>query len=258
MRFLDRLCCTLLGLTLSAAGLLLLVDPFATASHLYCGLIPAILLSAVIMIAGIGMLCGLRRKTLSIVALVPTAVALVVSLLSGHIRLTGLCLILLPMAIYHLVYSWREGNGRAPAWFDCAALGVFALCALAIPLDAWINLPRMEFSPLKVGHDLRAHPFKTEEGVLNSEEGPAVVTIPYYKGRLCALLIADDHIIAKVPARRANSPRFQKKLQGDPDRVMADGIVAGRLYVAALAALFALLACVCAILKRHFLKEQPL
>ena len=124
MRFLDRLCCTLLGLTLSAAGLLLLVDPFATASHLYCGLIPAILLSAVIMIAGIGTLCGLRRKTLSIVALVPTAVALVVSLLSGHIRLTGLCLILLPMAIYHLVYSWREGNGRAPAWFDRVALEV--------------------------------------------------------------------------------------------------------------------------------------
>ena len=252
MRFLDRLCCTLLGLTLSAAGLLLLVDPFATASHLDCGLIPAILLSAVIMIAGIGTLCGLRRKILSIATLALTVCALVVCLFAGRIRLTGLCLILLPMAIYHLVYSWREGNGRVPAWFDRAALGVFALCALAIPLDAWINLPRMEFSPLKVGHDLRAHPFKTEEGVLNSEEGPAVVTIPYYKGRLCALLIADDHIIAKTPASRVDSPRFQKKLQADPDRVMTAGILSGRLYLACLAAAFAILALVCHLIRRKF------
>ena len=240
MRFLDRLCCTLLGLTLSAAGLLLLVDPFATASHLYCGLIPAILLSAVIMIAGIGTLCGLRRKTLSIVALVPTAVALVVSLLSGHIRLTGLCLILLPMAIYHLVYSWREGNGRAPAWFDRVALGVFALFALAIPADALINLPRLEFGPEKVG------------ATIETDESPSVTMLRYGNVRDCAVLVADGHIIAKVPERRANSPRFLQKLQDDPDRVMTAGILAGRIYAVCLAAAFALLALVCHLIRRKF------
>ena len=78
MRFLDRLCCTLLGLTLSAAGLLLLVDPAWTASRLGSGLFVAIPLAVVVLLAGLGTLCGLRRKTLSIATLALTVCTLVV------------------------------------------------------------------------------------------------------------------------------------------------------------------------------------
>ena len=240
MNFLDRLSCTLLGLTLSAAGLLLLVDPAWTAARLGAGLVGGILVAALTLLAGIGTLCGLRRKTLSIVALVLTVGALVVFLFSGRIRLTGLCLILLPMAIYHLVYSWREGNGRAPAWFDRVALGVFALLTLAIPADALINLPRLEFGPEKVG------------ATIETDEGPSVTMLRYGNVRDCAVLVADGHIIAKVPERRANSPRFLQKLQDDPDRVMTAGILAGRIYAVCLAAAFALLALVCHLIRRKF------
>ena len=240
MNFLDRLSCTLPGLTLSAAGLLLLVDPVWTAARLGLGLVGGILVAALTLLVGIGTLSGLRRKTLSIVTLVLTVGALVVFLFSGRIRLTGLCLILLPMAIYHLVYSWREGNGRAPAWFDRVALGVFALLALAIPADALINLPRLEFGPEKVG------------ATIESDEGPSVTMLRYGNVRDCAVLVADGHIIAKVPARRANSPRFLQKLQDDPDRVMTAGILAGRIYGICLAAAFALLALVCHLIRRKF------
>ena len=252
MKFLDRFSCTLTGLTLSAAGLLLLADPAWTASRLGAGLAGGILIALLALLAGIGTLCGLRRKTLSIVALVLTVGALAVCLFSGRVRLTGLCLILLPMAIYHLVYSWREGNGRVPAWFDRVALGVFALCALAIPADALINLPRIEFGPYKVGTDLRKTPLPTEAEQPLADSRPFVTLLPYGNVRACAVLVADDHIIAKTPARRANSPRFLQKLQDDPDRVMTAGILAGRLYLACLAAAFALLALACHLIRNRF------
>ncbi len=242
MRFLDRLCCTLLGLTLSAAGLLLLVDPAWTASRLGSGLFVAILLAVVVLLAGLGTLCGLRRKILSIAALALTVCTLVVCLFAGRIRPMGLCLILLPMAIYHLVYSWREGNGRAPAWFDRAALGLLALCAVAISVDALVNLPRLEFGPNKVG---------AEYSLIDSTV-PVVTVQKVPHSREAALLIADGHIIAKTPASRVDSPRFQKKLQADPDRVMTAGILSGRLYLACLAAAFGILALVCHLIRRKF------
>lgn len=252
MKFLDRFSCTLLGLTLSAAGLLLLVDPAWTATRLGAGLVGGILTGALVLLTGIGTLCGLRRKTLSIAALVLTLCALGVCLFSGRIRLTGLSLMLLPLAILHLVYSWREGNGRASAWFDRVALGVFALCALAIPADALINLPRLEFGPYKVGTDLRKAEMSAEQDSLINSAVPVVAVQHDTHSRAAALLIADGHIIAKIPASRMDSPRFQMKLQDDPDRVMAAGILAGRLYLAGLVAAFALLSLVCYLVRKRF------
>ena len=252
MRFLDRLCCTLLGLTLSAAGLLLLVDPAWTAARLGSGLIVAVVLSVVVLLAGVGTLCGLRRKTVSIAALTLNVAALLVCLFSGRIRLMGLCLILLPMAIYHMVYSWREGNGRAPAWFDRVALGVLALCALAIPVDALVNLPRLEFGPYKVGTDLNKAEVQAEQDSLMNGDAPVVEIRHAPHSHAAALLIADGHVIAKTPASRVDSPRFQKKLQADPDRVMTAGILAGRLYLACLAAALGILALTCHLIRRKF------
>ena len=252
MRFLDRLCCTLLGLTLSAAGLLLLVDPAWTASRLGAGLVVAIVLATVVLLAGVGTLCGLRRMTVSIAALTLNVAALLVCLFSGRIRLMGLCLILLPMAIYHVVYSWWEGNGRAPAWFDRAVLGVFALCAVAISVDALVNLPRLEFGPNKVGTDLRKTELFAEQDSPVNADAPVVTIQHAHHSRAAALLIADGHIIAKTPASRVDSPRFQKKLQADPDRVMTAGILSGRLYLACLAAALGILALVCHLIRRKF------
>ena len=252
MKFLDRLSRVLLGLTFSIGGLLLLLDPVATGGWIGLGVVAGILLAGLMLLTGLGTLCALRCKTLSIVALVLNIFALGFCLLSSRIRLAGLSLMLLPMAIYHVVYSWREGNGRAPAWFDRLALGVFALFVLAIPADALINLPRMEFSSTRVGTDLRMIPVVTEDGPLTTDEGPVVATLPYGKVRDCAVLVADDHIIAKTPAHRANEPRFLQKLQDDPDRVMTAGILAGRIYVVCVAAFFALLILVCGLVRRRF------
>lgn len=252
MKFLDRFSRVLLGLTFSMGGLLLLLDPVATGGWIGLGVVAGILLAGLMLLTGLGTLCALRCKTMSIVALVLTIFTLGFSLLSGHIRVAGLSLILLPMAIFHVVYSWREGNGRAPAWFDRVALGIFALFVLAIPADALINLPRVEFSPYKVGTDLRQTPLVTEEGPLNTDEGPLVTILPWGNVRDCAVLVADDHIIAKTPAHRANAPRFLQKLQDDPDRVMTAGILAGRIYVACVAAFFALLMLVCGLIRRRF------
>ena len=239
MKFLDRLCCTLTGLTLSAAGLLLLFDPVTTGGWLHCGTVPGIIAALLMLLAGMATLCGLRHRIVAPITLALIIIALIFNLLTYHIRLFGLSIILLPMAIYHLVYSLREGNGRAPAWFEWTFIGIFALFALLIPTDALVNLPRMEFGPYRVGADVR----KTQLG----EQENGVVCIA---GR--ALAIAEDHIIAKAPERRLDSPRFQRKLATDPDRVMTAGILAGRLYAACAAAVLALLMLVCGIIKRHF------
>ena len=245
MKFLDRLCCTFPGLTASAAGLLMLLDPVTTGERLHLGTVAGILVSLMVLLTGMATLCGLRRKVVSPLLLALVAAGLIVCLLTHHFRLAGWALILLPMAIYHLVYCLREPQDAVPAWFERVALGVFALVALAIPLDALVNLPRMEFGPYRVGMDVRKTPL--------GESAAPLIVIGHR-----VMVVENHHIIAQAPLRRIDSPRFQARLEADPDRVMADGIVAGRLYVAALAALFALLACVCAILKRHFLKEQPL
>lgn len=236
MKFLDRLCCTLLGLTLSAGGLLLLLDPHSTGGWLHCGTAVGIILALLTLLSGMGTLCGLRRTILSPIVLAIVIISLIFSLLTHHTRIFGLCLILLPMAIYHLVYSLRKGGESAPAWFEWTALGLFALFALAIPVDALVNLPRMEFGPCRVGADARKAPLSMECDTLLCTE-------------IRALLIVDDHIVAKVPIRKMDSPRFQAKVAGDPDRVMADGILAGRLFVGAASAVLVLLMLICAIVK---------
>ena len=252
MKFLYRMCCTLLGLTMSAAGLLLLLDPVTTGERLHCGPAPAIILSVLVLLAGVGTLCGLRRKVVSLTVLVLTLAGLVVCLLSGRVRLTGLCLILLPMALFLFVRSLREAPGRAPAWFEWTAVGVFALFALAIPVDALVNLPRLDFSSCKVGTDLLKNPLEIEMNA-PAEEGAATIAFVQRKHeRSRALLIADDHIVARTPAGRVDSPRFQQKLQEDPDRVMAAGILAGRIYAVCVAALLALLMAVCGIIRNKF------
>ena len=257
MKFLDRFCCTLTGLTLSAAGLLLLLDPAWTAERLGSGLVGGILTAAALLVAGLGTLCGLRRKGLSIAVLVLISVALIFCLFSGRIRLTGLCLLLLPMAIYHTVFSWREGNGAAPAWFDRLFLGIFALCAMAIASDALVNLPRMEFSPYKVGTDLRRDGLSAEQDSLINSPVPVVSVMRAPHSRAAALLIADGHVVAKTPAARVGSARFRKKMQEDPDRVMAVGILSGRLFAICLAAALAVAASVCRLLRKRY-DNQPL
>lgn len=245
MKFLDRLCCTLLGLTASAAGLLMLLDPVTTGARLHLGTAAGILVSLMVFLGGISTLCGLRRKAVSPLVLALVVAGLIACLLTHRYRLAGWCLILLPLAIYHMVYCLRKPQDGVPAWFEWTALGVFALAALAIPADALVNLPRMGFGPYRTGVDVRKTP-------LGEDAAPLVVI----GNRVIA--VANGHIVAQAPLRRIDSPRFQARLEGDPDRAMADGILAGRMYVAALAALFALLACVCVILKKHFPKHQPI
>lgn len=186
MRFLMAICRIIFGITFILSGFFKLIDPVGTglimkeyfaAFHLgfldFSANFCAIALSLLECLIGICILSGLRMKITSSVALIITSFFTLLTLylalfnpikdcgcFGEAIHLTNWQtfyknLILLPCALMIFLRRKKISEIASPGQ-EWAFIAIFALFTLMIATDAYVTIPKVNFTPYRVGTDLKA------------------------------------------------------------------------------------------------------
>lgn len=184
MRYLLALFRLVFSLTFILSSILKLVDPVGTGlivkeylDFLHLGFLePAsiglgIALSAVEFSIGISTLIGLRMKLFATLALAMvggfTLLTLYLAIFNPisdcgcfgeAIHLSNKATFIKNVVLLILAFFIFLGRGRAtriaPPWLEWSLIAVFSLLALSVALDAYYNIPRIDFTAYNVGTDI--------------------------------------------------------------------------------------------------------
>lgn len=202
MKFLLALCRLIFGITFILSGFFKLIDPVGTAlimkeyfaafhiSFLDGGAVFfGIALSTLESVLGICTLTELRVKITSTISFILISFFTVLTLYLAIFNSVKDCgcfgeaihltnwqtfnknLVLLPCAL--LTFLWRKKRVElAPAGQEWVFIGIFTILNLAIATDAYVTIPKVNFTPYKVGTDLKA---------LKYDEQPQYQTVFIYE-----------------------------------------------------------------------------
>ena len=169
MKLIQILFRLLLGISLAASGFIRLADSTGTGMLVseylallginVSGMLPLIsgtALSILEFTVGICLLMRLRLRTMSMICLIYSIVCTVAA--SVMVSVFSLPVARNAVAALMSLFLFLDAKKRprlAPTLFEWAATASLAAFAVAIAVDSWVNIPRIDFSRYRVGSDFR-------------------------------------------------------------------------------------------------------